>query len=308
MLSPWPSQSPRTENNLRNNSVYRTRTATLQRIVKMQNMSLRGNCPIDNTKKKGKKESFLRRRNPFEKIRKVLSRKIRMPRGNTRIINNDTDPIEADNFDAYEETHASNIIQTIAFKDVTWPWWCRLQKDRSGTALTKESYVLISCRILDHIMGPGEVSLETIQAAAELDWKVEMEDETNDIFYMSQRTFLISMFKIAYIWSPTSDDLDDIVQFLGDLYIKIKKKYGFHSARNDTFSPTSSSVFSHGSSLSNTRNSPTNILNRKNNRSMEEESTVQRWPLKKDGMFHHVFIYPFLTIIYIYINLSLQVC
>ena len=58
MLSPWPSQSPRTENNLRNNSVYRTRTATLQRIVKMQNMSLRGNCPIDNTKKKEKKNPF----------------------------------------------------------------------------------------------------------------------------------------------------------------------------------------------------------------------------------------------------------
>ena len=262
MLSPWPSSTPRVENNIRNNNKLWTRTAALQRLVKTQNMSLRGNCPLEtgNRKKlapKGNNGGGSRRRNPFDKVRKRISRKIRMPRGNTRLIDASISPIEADNFDATEAVQRVNIIQTICFKDITWPWWCRLQKDRSGTTLRKESYILLSCRILDHIMGTGEIAFEKLQAAAELDWNTEMEDDENKKHFMSQRLFLISMFKIAYLWSPTSDEVDDIVQYLGDLYMKIEKNYGFQPIQQIPLN--TASLFGGSSTLSHT-NGAKNML------------------------------------------------
>jgi len=290
MLSPWPSSTPRVENNIRNNNQLWTRTAALQRLVKTQNMSLRGHCPLetaDSNKNdsKGKHGGHLRRRNPFDKVRKRISRKIRMPRGNTRLIDHSISPIEADNFDATEKVQRLNIIQTICFKDITWPWWCRLQKDRSGTSLRKESYVLLSCRILDYIMGTGEIAFEKLQAAAELDWNTEMEDDENKTYFMSQRLFLISMFKVAYLWSPTSDELDDIVQYLGDLYMKIKKNYGFQPIQQIQLN--TASLFGGSSTLSRTngaKNMLSNMKNNPNNSIEDEESTVLRWPLEKDGL------------------------
>ena len=62
------------------------------------------------------------------------------------------------------------------------------------------------------------------------------------------------MFRIAYLWSPTSDKIADLVQFLGELYVKINKRYGFFPTSNEAAVDT-------------------------------KESTVLRWPLKKDGTY-----------------------
>ena len=253
MLSPWPSITPRGNDN----GAVRTRSAALRRLVKAKSMSLRGYCPLQKKRGSGKEASgttFVRKKNPFEKDRNVYARKIRMPRGSTRTIDEEVDALEAESFDDSEMSHCVHIIQSTAFKDVIWPWWCRLQKDRSGTTATKDSYVSLSCNVLDYLVGPGEIPPEALEAASLLDWKVETEDGENMVVFMSQRLFSISMFRIAYLWSPTSDKIADLVQFLGELYVKINKRYGFFPTSNEAAVDT-------------------------------KESTVLRWPLKKDGTY-----------------------
>ena len=253
MLSPWPSITPRGNDT----GALRTRSAALRRLVKAKSMSLRGYCPLQKKRGSGKEASgatFVRKKNPFEKDRNVYARKIRMPRGSTRTIDEEVDALEAESFDDSEMSHCIHVIQSTAFKDVVWPWWCRLQKDRSGTTATKDSYMSLSCNVLDYLVGSGEIPPEALEAASLLDWKVETEDEENMVVFMSQRLFSISMFRIAYLWSPTSDKIADLVQFLGELYVKINKRYGFFPTSNEVAVDT-------------------------------KESTVLRWPLKKDGTY-----------------------
>ena len=157
--------------------------------------------------------------------------KIRLPKGHLKPLEEGT--FEAKHFDSDQQHRCRNAIQSAEFKDAVWPWWCRLKRDKSGTALTRDSYLLISCRIFKILLGPSKINDQKLVQAAELDWQIDMlmDDPTSEI--MAQRQFYRSMFLIADVWASTNE-LDDLCAFLGVLYVQLQQTVGFHRSRRNS--------------------------------------------------------------------------
>jgi hypothetical protein len=198
-------------------------------------MTLRGYFPLPPSKPRASPTNKLGfssgdRRNRYGRPPPAVSQKVRMPRGTTKLLTHGT--FEANSFDADQEARCSNVVSSSDFKDAIWPWWCRLQRDQSGTALKKDSYLLISCRIFKLLLGSRGIPDQKLLESAELDWQTEMLLVDPLATKISQRHFYRSMFQIADMWA-LSNDIDELCTFLGELFVKIQRTVGFHFPRSD---------------------------------------------------------------------------